>query len=177
MIVDSHRDEKMTGDIQDTGELLSRGDFLKTVGMGIGAAGLAAVMGDNAVAAEGEKKGKYVVVATSGGNDPNRAILALLMASTAQDKGWGEVYVWMTLEGADLANKAKAERIDSPIFKKFGNAHELMKKLKEKGASFGVCPPCAEYMGATGSDKYDFVEKRGADWLLKNIQDAWVVWL
>lgn len=156
---------------------VSRGDFLKTLGMGLGAAGLAGFMGGQAVAAEGEKKGKYVVVATSGGNDPNRAILALLMAVTAQDKGWGEVHVWMTLDGADLANKSKAERIDSPIFKKFGNAAELMKKLKDKGASFGVCPPCAEYMGATGSDKYDFVEKRGADWLLKNMQDAWVVWL
>lgn len=156
---------------------VSRGDFLKTLGMGIGAAGLAGLMGGQAMAVEGEKKGKYVVVATSGGNDPNRAILALLMAVTAQDKGWGEVHVWMTLDGADLANKSKAERIDSPIFKKFGNAAELMKKLKDKGASFGVCPPCAEYMGATGSDKYDFVEKRGADWLLKNMQDAWVVWL
>jgi len=162
---------------QSEDNAVSRGDFLKTLGMGLGAAGLAGFMGGQAVAAEGEKKGKYVVVATSGGNDPNRAILALLMAVTAQDKGWGEVHVWMTLDGADLANKSKAERIDSPIFKKFGNAAELMKKLKDKGASFGVCPPCAEYMGATGSDKYDFVEKRGADWLLKNMQDAWVVWL
>ena len=169
--------KNVTEEMQETKDLVSRGDFLKKLGAGIGVAGLASVMGGNAVAAEGAKKDKYVVVATSGGNDPNRAILALLMASTAQDKGWGEVHVWMTLEGADLANKAKTERIDSPIFKKFGNAHDLIKKLKEKGASFGVCPPCAEYMGATGANKYDFVELRGADWLLKNIQDSWVVWL
>jgi len=160
---------------EDSG--VSRGDFLKTLGMGIGAAGLAGFMGGQAVAAEGEKKGKYIVVLTNGGNDPNRAILALLMAVTAQDKGFGEVHVWMTLEGADLANKGKAERIESPIFKKFGTAAELIKKLKDKGAFFGVCPPCADYMGATGSDKYDFVEKRGADWLLKNMQDSWVVWM
>jgi predicted peroxiredoxin len=99
------------------------------------------------------------------------------MAFTALDKGFGEVHVWLTLEGADLAVKGKADRIESPIFKKFGSAAELIKKLKDKGASFGVCPPCADYMGATGSDKYDFVEKRGADWLLKNMQDAWVVWM
>jgi predicted peroxiredoxin len=89
----------------------------------------------------------------------------------------GAVHVWMTLEGAELAVKGKADRIESPIFKKFGNAADLMKKLKEKGAAFGVCPPCAEYAGAVGSNKYDFVEKQGADWLMKNIQEAVVVWM
>jgi predicted peroxiredoxin len=169
-------DENVTDEEQKADELLSRGDFMKTVGMGIGAAGLAAIMGGNAVAAEGEKKGKYMVVASSGGNDPNRAVLALILASVAQDKGY-EVQIWMTLEGADLANKTKTERIVSPIFKKFGSAHDLMKKLKDKGAVFGVCGPGAEYAGATGSNKYDFVELRGADWILKNIQDAYVVWM
>jgi predicted peroxiredoxin len=81
----------------------------------------------------------------------------------------------MTLEGADLAAKSKVERIESPVFKKFGNAMELMKKLKEKGAWFCVCPPCADYYAA--NDKVDFVEKAGGDWLMKIIQDAWVVWL
>lgn len=155
---------------------LSRLDFLKSVGMGLGAAGLGAVMGGQAFA-DMEKKGKYVFVITNGGNDPNRAIFALLMALTVADKGWGAVNVWMTLEGADLANKTKTERVDSPIFKKFGNAMELMKKLKEKGAWFGVCPPCAEYAGAVGDARLEFVEKAGGDWLMKNIQDAWVLWL
>jgi predicted peroxiredoxin len=155
-------------------EGVSRFDFLKSVGIGLGAAGLGAVMGGQALA-EGEKKGKYVVVLTNGGNDPNRAILALLLASVAADKGWGSVHIWMTLDGADLAAKSKAERIESPVFKKFGNAMDLMKKLKEKGAWFGVCPPCADYFA--GGDKLDFVEKAGGDWLMKNIQDAWVVWM
>lgn len=157
-------------------ENMTRGDFLKAVGLGAGSIGLAAMMGGQALAEEG-KKGKYIVAITNGGNDPNRAILGLLMAYTALDKGLGEVHVWMTLEGADLANRTKAEKIESPIFKKFGNAHDLMKKLKEGGASFGVCPPCAEYMGAVGDSKFDFVEKRGADWLMKNLQDAWVAWM
>jgi predicted peroxiredoxin len=168
--------EKEKSDISgiEEEEGVSRFDFLKTVGIGLGAAGLGAVMGGQAMA-EGEKKGKYVVVVSNGGNDPNRAILALLLASVAADKGWGSVHVWMTLEGADLAAKSKVERIESPVFKKFGNAMELMKKLKEKGAWFGVCPPCADYYAA--NDKVDFVEKAGGDWLMKNIQDAWVVWL
>jgi predicted peroxiredoxin len=155
-------------------EGVNRMDFLKSLGAGLGAAGLVSLMGGQALA-DGEKKGKYVVVATNGGNNPNRAILSLLLAGAAADKGWGSVHVWMTLEGADLASKSKAERIESAVFKKFGNALELMNKLKGKGAWFGVCPPCADFF--TGSDKLDFVEKAGGDWLMKNIQDAWVVWM
>ena len=153
---------------------VTRFDFLKAMGVGLGVAGLGAVMGGQALA-EGEKKGKYVVVITHGGNNPNRAILALLLASIAADKGLGSVHVWMTLEGADLASSSKVERIESPIFKKFGNAMELMKKLKGKGAWFGVCPPCADYFAH--DDKLDFVEKAGGDWFMKNIQDASVVWI
>lgn len=155
---------------------VSRQDFLKGIGMGMGAAGLASLVGGQALAAEGGKP-RYIVVATHGGDDPNRAILALLTAVTALDKGFGAVHFWMTLNGAELANKTKAGRIDSPIFKSFGNAEELLKKLKDKGCTFGVCPPCAEYMGAEGSNKYDFIDKQGADWLMKNIPGATVVWL
>ena len=155
---------------------INRHDFLKKVGMGLGAAGLVSMMGGAALAEE-SKGNRYIVVITHGGDDPNRAILALLCAWTAVDKGFGSVHIWMTLDGADLANKTKAGRIDSPIYKKFGNAEELMKKLKDKGATFGVCPPCAEYMGAVGSDKFDFVEKQGADFLMKNIAGAVVAWM
>jgi predicted peroxiredoxin len=152
-------------------------DFLKMMGTGLGVAGVGAMMGVQAFAADAEKKGKYVIVITHGGNDPNRAIFGLLMAQTVADKEWGKVYVWMTLDGADLVNKKKTERIDSPIYKKFGNAAEIMKKIKDKGGWFGVCPPCAEYFGATGSDKYDWVDLAGGDWLMKNMQDAWVLWI
>lgn len=155
---------------------ISREDFLKGVGAGLGVVALGGIMGGQALAASGETR-KYIVAITNGGNNPNRAILGLLMALTAQDKGFGSVHVWMTLEGAELAVKGKADRIDSPIFKKFGNAAELIRKLKENGATFGVCPPCAEYAGATGSEKYDFIEKQGADWLMKNIADAVVAWM
>jgi predicted peroxiredoxin len=150
-------------------------DFLKAMGAGLGIAGLTSVMGGQAFAQE--KKGKYVVVITHGGNDPNRAIFGLLMAETAADKGWGQVHVWMTLDGADLACKKKTDRIESPIYKKFGNATSIMKKIKDKGGWFGVCPPCAEYFGATGNEKIEYVELAGGDWLMKNIQDAWVVWI
>ena len=124
-----------------------------------------------------DKKGKYVFVITPGGNDPNRAIFGLLMAQAIAEKGGGKVYIWMTLDGADLVNKNKTERIKSPIYKKFENALEIMKKVKDKGGWFGVRPPCAEYFGATGSNKFDWAELAGGDWLMLNIQDAWVLWI
>jgi hypothetical protein len=58
----------------------------------------------------------------------------------------------------DLVNKKKTERIESPIYKKFGNALEIIKKIEDKGGRFGVCPPYAGYFGATGGDKSDWVE-------------------
>jgi len=167
------REEKR---IMEDGEGANKRDFLKVLGAGLGIAGLSSMMGGQSFAQE-DKKGKYVIVITHGGNDPNRAIFGLLMAQTVADKGWGRVHVWMTLDGADLVNKKKTKQIESPIYKKFGNALEIMKKIKDKGGWFGVCPPCAEYFGATGSDKYDWVELAGGDWLMKNIQDAWVLWI
>jgi len=151
---------------------ISREDFLKGVGAGLGALAIGGIMSGTALAAPADAR-KTIVAITNGGGNPNRAILALLMALNAP----GAVHVWMTLEGAELAVKAKSEKIDSPVFKKFGNAAELIRKLKDKGATFGVCPPCAEYAGAVGSDKYDFIEKQGADWLMKSIQDAAVAWM
>ena len=55
---------------------ISREDFLKSVGVGLGAAALGGLMAGTAVAAPVEGK-KYIVTITSGGNNPNRAILSL----------------------------------------------------------------------------------------------------
>jgi predicted peroxiredoxin len=164
-------------EMMEESEGTNKRDFLKTLGAGLGIAGFASMMGGGESLAQVEKKGKYVIVITNGGNDPNRAIFGLLMAQVVVDKNWGKVHVWMTLDGADLVNKKKTARIKSPIYKKFGNALEIMEKIKDKGGWFGVCPPCADYFGATGSDKYNWVELAGGDWLMKNIRDAWVLWI
>jgi predicted peroxiredoxin len=154
----------------------SKRDFLKVLGAGLGMAGMASFMGGPAMA-QADKKGKYVIVITRGNDDVNRAIFGLLMAMTVADKGWGQVNVWYTLGGADLAHKKRTEKMESPIYKSFGAAASIIKKIKDKGGWFGICPPCADFAGVTGSDKYDFVEMAGGDWLMKNIQDAWVLWI
>lgn len=155
---------------------MDRKDFFKTVGMGLGAAGAAGLLGGQAFA-DMERTGKYVFVITHGGDDPNRAIFALLMAQVVAKKRWGSVHVWTTLHGAELAHKDKPARIASPIFEKFGDARSLIEDLRERGATFGVCPPCADYFGATDDDKLPFFEKAGGDWLMENVQGAWVLWM
>lgn len=165
--------EKESG--AQTGEM-NRSMFLKTVGLAAaGAAGLSAMM-SSPVSAEEGKKGNYIIVITHGGNNPNRTIWALLMADTIQKKGLGDVAVWMTIEGAELAKKNVPEKILSPIFQKFGNAMEIMDRIRKNGCKFGVCPPCADYFGAKGEEKFEWVDLQGGDWLMKNIQGAWVVW-
>lgn len=155
---------------------MDRSDFLKVLGAGLGAAGVGSLLGGQAFA-DVEKKGKYVIVITHGGDDPNRAIFALLMAQVVAKKGWGQLHVWMTLAGADLAHVDKTARVESPIFKKFGNALEIMDDVRKRGATFGVCPPCAEYSGAVDDKKHSWVKNAGGDWLMENIQGAWVLWM
>ncbi|MBE0618186.1 MAG: hypothetical protein IH608_09715 [Proteobacteria bacterium] len=155
---------------------LDRSDFLKALGAGLGAVGLAGLAGGQAFA-DMEKKGKYVFAITHGGDDPNRSIFALLMAQVVAKKGWGAVHVWMTLGGADLAHVDKTARIESPIFKKFGTALEIMEDIRQRGGTFGVCPPCAEYAGAVDDKKHAWIDKAGGDWLMENIQGAWTLWV
>lgn len=156
---------------------LDRKDFMKALGVGLGAAGVTAMMGGPSFADVEKKKGKYVFVITHGADDPNRTIFALLMAQAVARRGWGSVHVWTTLHGAELAHKDKPERIESPIFKKFGNALSILKNLKGRGATFGCCPPCADYFGSRGDNRLDFFAEAGGDWLMENIQNAWVLWM
>jgi hypothetical protein len=53
----------------------------------------------------------------------------------------------------------------------------LIEDLKERGATFGVCPPCAEYFGATDAALLPYFAKAGGDWLMENIQGAWTLWM
>ncbi len=69
----------------EDGEGANKRDFLKALGAGLGIAGLGSMMGVQSFA-EAEKKGKYVIVITHGGDDPNRAIFGLLMAQVVADK-------------------------------------------------------------------------------------------
>jgi predicted peroxiredoxin len=168
--------QKQTEGINECEEL-SRGDFLKMAGIaGLGIASLGAFMNPPASAQEGKKK-KYLFVVSSGANNPNKATLALILADVVQKKEFGDVNIWLVLEGAELCRKGHAEKIVGPAYQKFGNAFDMIERIRKNGGKFGVCPPCAEWVGATGNNRIEYVEDQGGDWLMKNIQDSIVVWL
>ena len=158
---------------------LTRADLLRG-GALAGAAGLGLLLGAQPSQAQDQPAdpSRSLFAITHGGDDPNRAILGLVLAQaalgTAQPK---PVRVWLTLGGADLAHPEKAAEIRSPIFHAFGDALTLMRKLHEGGAQFGVCPPCAAYAGAEDASRVDFVPLRGGDWLLSEMDGARTVWL
>lgn len=170
----------MTDTIDSDPTNLTKRDFL-SLAAGFGAAGLAGLaLADTAAAdaPEGDaSKDRYLFVVSHGSDDPNRAILALVLAHVVAAKQWGKVEVWLTLAGAELAHKSKASVIESAIFNTFGTGAALMEKLRAKGATFGVCPPCAKFAGAVGEDKPEWVAMAGGDWLMKAIKGAHVTWL
>jgi predicted peroxiredoxin len=169
-------EEKKTEAINESDEL-SRGDFLKIAGAaGLGLAGLGAFMSSPA-SAQDSKKGKYLFVVTAGADYPDKAILPLLLADIVQKRELGEVHIWMVLYGAELCKKGRPEKIVGPAYQKFGNALHIMERIHRNGGGFGVCPPCAEWVGAVGNDRIEYVKNQGGDWLMENIRDSWVSWL
>ena len=159
---------------------VSRGDFLKMAGItGLGIAGLGAVMGSIATAAEEKegKKKKYLFVITAGSNDPNRAFLSLLLAETVLKKEFGDVMIYFALEGAEFSKKGAPEKIVSLSFNKFGNGLEMMERIRKYGGTFGVCPPCADRMGAVGENRIDWIENQDGVWLTQKMQECIVSWL
>ena len=157
-------------------EQTGKRDFLKVLGAGLGVAGISSLMGGQ-VFADIEKKGKYVFVITHGSNEPNKAIFGLYMAQIVAQKKWGNVVVWMTFDGADLASIKKAKATESSVYKGLGNALKIMDKIRWEGGSFLVCSRWADYFGITGSDKYTWAKLTDDNWLIDNIQGAFVLWI
>jgi len=154
-------------------ERMERSDFLKLIGLGAGLAGLGAVTQAQPVPGA---PGRYLVVLTHGGDDPDRAVLALHLAQVILAKGLGSVQVWMTLRGAEVAHKEKSAALRSTIFASAGSAAELVADLVAKGATFHLCPPCAAAAGAKGDAKHAAVVEAGGDWLLAQLGGAQVLW-
>ena len=57
--------------MMEENEVANKRDFLKVIGAGLGVAGLSSIMGAQTFA-DVDKNGKYVILITHGGNDPNR---------------------------------------------------------------------------------------------------------
>lgn len=175
------------GDSGNSGEqamnpdpLMSRSDLLKLAGAsGLGMAALLGMAGNPAAAESKDgKKGKFLIVITSGSNDPNRAMLALLLADVIQKQDMGRVHIYLALEGSELCRVGHPEKIFSSNFHKLGNALGVMERLAKNGAQIGVCPPCADWAGAVDDKKYPWAQREDGIVLLRSMMESsWTMWL
>ncbi|NJD62210.1 MAG: hypothetical protein FIA93_05765 [Deltaproteobacteria bacterium] len=154
----------------------SRSDFLKLAGL----SALVPLLGGatRASAAEGTAERLYVV--THGGDDVDRAALALLLASVDAKKIGKElpgVTIWFTLQGAKLCRKGEAGKLTSPIFKKFGTLSDILAMSTRAGAKLAACPFCLDAFDIATSDYLDGLERRGGDYVAGNVGKADVIWL
>jgi predicted peroxiredoxin len=88
---------------------------------------------------------RYLFTITHFDNDPDRVAMPLVLASNALAAG-GDVLVWLTLEGVQLAKEGAAVGL---IPTSFPPVADLLKSFNEAGGQIGVCPPCAKTHGVT----------------------------
>ena len=161
-------DERVSSD-------LSRNDFLKLAGL----SSLLPLLGSvtHASAAAGKER-LYVV--THADDDVDRAALALLLAGVDAKKIGKElegVTIWFTLHGARLCGKGAAEKLTSPIFKKFGSLADILGAAVKAGAKLAACPFCLDHYGVKKEEYLDGLERKGGDYVAAQVGKADVVWM
>jgi len=154
---------------------VSRGDFLKLAGL----SALLPLIGSvpPASAAEGRER-LYVV--THADDDVDRAALALLLSGIDAKKIGKEltgVTVWFTLQGAKLCRKGTAEKLTSPIFKKFGTLAEILGVAVKAGAKLAACPFCVDFFEIGKTEYLDGLERKGGDYVAAQVGKADVIWM
>lgn len=110
------------------------------------------------------KKEKFFYAITSSTSNPDRAAVALVLASTALDAGH-DVLVWFVTEGALMARRGNSEKMSSPVF---GNLSDLIQKVRLLGGKLAVCGTCCAFYKIDKSDFADGFEKRTAAWAVES---------
>jgi predicted peroxiredoxin len=95
---------------------------------------------------------KFVLVCTHGADDPERATIPFVLATTAQAMDV-EVALGFQMEGVNLACKGVVEGIVAPGFPPL---KDLFDAYREAGGEFLVCGPCVQSRKI--DPKKDFVE-------------------
>ena len=154
---------------------ISRNDFLKL-------AGLSALLprlgsGTPASAAEGKER---LYVATHADDDVDRAALALLLAGIDAKKIGKEVSgvtIWFTLPGVKLCRKGAAEKLTSPVFRKFGTLADILAAAVKAGAKLGACPFCLDFYDIPKSEYLEGLDRKGGDYVASQVGKADVIWM
>ena len=155
---------------------LSRNDFLKIAGL----AALIPVFGGVAKASAASGAAERLYVVTHADDDVDRAALALLLASLDAKKigkELPEVTIWFTLQGARLCRKGEADKLTSPVFRKFGTLAEILAGAAKSGARLAACPFCLDALGLKKEEYLEGLERKGGDYVIAQVGKADVVWL
>lgn len=154
---------------------VSRGDFLKLAGL---SALLPLIGSVTPASAAGGKERLYVV--THADDDVDRAALALLLAGIDAKKIGKEisgVMVWFTLQGGKLCRKGAAEKLISPIFRKFGTLADILGGAVKEGAKLAACPFCLDFLEIGKAEYIDGLERKGGDYVAARVGKAEVIWM
>jgi predicted peroxiredoxin len=154
---------------------VSRGDFLKLAGL----SALLPLIGSVTPAAAAESRERVYVV-THSDDDVDRAALALLLAGIDAKKIGKElsgVTVWFTLQGGKLCRKGAAEKLTSPIFKKFGTLADILGGAVKAGAKLAACPFCVDFYEIGKAEYLDGLERKGGDYVAAQVGKADVIWM
>lgn len=109
-----------------------------------------------------EGRNAYLFVVTTFDREPDLAAAPLVVANNALAAG-GDVLVWLTHDGVELAKKGQADRVQPQSFPNLG---ELLGNYASGGGKIGVCPPCAKTRGVTEADLIANAKWMGAQALL-----------
>lgn len=154
---------------------VSRGDFLKLAGL----SALLPLIGSVTPASAAEVRERVYVV-THSDDDMDRAALALLLAGIDAKKIGKElsgVTVWFTLQGTKLCRKGAAEKLTSPIFKKFGTLADILGGAVKAGAKLAACPFCVDFLEIGKAEYLDGLARKGGDYVAAQVGKADVIWM
>lgn len=114
-----------------------------------------------------ENTNAYLFTLTAFGADADRVATPLVLANSALASG-GDVLLWLTMEGVELARQGSADGL-SP--RSFAPVRDLLDTFIEAGGRIGICPPCAKTHGVTDENKLPVSEWMGAVAMLEQSTD------
>ena len=100
----------------------------------------------------------YLFTLTAFSEDSDRVATPLVLANSALANG-GDVLLWLTMEGVELAKTGSANNL-AP--KSFAPVQDLLDTYIEAGGRIGVCPPCGKTHGLTDDNKLEHAAWMGA---------------
>lgn len=107
---------------------------------------------------ETNDSGEYLFTLTRIDGDGDRAAAPLVLANTALACG-GDVVLWLSLEGVELARRGAAEEL---VTQSFPPVAELLSTYLDNGGRIGVCPPCGKTRGLCEDNMVENTEWMGA---------------